>query len=59
MGLALYLEKPFENLMKAMDLYTRKTADFYKMLHIISGAAVLPEAIHTDLSLRSPGLEVL
>lgn len=47
---------PLENLMKAMDLYTQNTADLYKMLHIISGAAVFLK-LSTDLSLRSPILQ--
>lgn len=54
MVLTLYLEKSFENLMKAMDLYTWRTADSHRMLHIISGSAVFPEAIHTNFSLKSP-----
>lgn len=39
-----------------MDFYAQNPADLYKMLHIISGAAVFLK-LSTDLSLRSPILQ--
>lgn len=50
------MEKSFENLMKASNINTLKTAYPYKRLYVISGAVVFPEAIHRP-QFKIPGLE--